>query len=163
MSVAEWVTAVIAVVALGVSIGAFVYARRGTIAAEESASTAADALVENRRSADAAVAAAAAAERSADLADEALHPPAAAQLVIEKAGGSTWVLRNVGDAAAAGVRCADDVGGLFRLAPDLTLGPGAGETFMMAGAWGAPIPPQLHFVWEGQDVPVAVRVPLEDA
>lgn len=166
MSAAEWVTAVIAILALILSVAAFVYARRGTIAAEKSAdaaeasaSTAAATLTENRRSADAAVAAAAAAARSADLADEALHPAPVVRLVIEKAGGSAWVLRNVGDARAVGVRCTDDVSGLFRIARDLDLSPGAGERFMMNSARQ----PHLHFVWEGQDEPVAVRVPLEEA
>lgn len=170
MTAAEWVTAALAVLALVVSIGAFVYARRGTIAAERSADaaeasarTAAATLAENRRSADAAVDAAAAAQRSADLADEALHPAPVVELVITKAGGDSWVLRNVGAATARGVCHVDEVSFRLRLASDLELGRGVGEQFLMAGDMDNPLPPHLRFVWEGQDEPVAVRVPLEDA
>lgn len=121
------------------------YARRGTIAAKESASTAADALVENRRSADAAVAAAAAAHRSADLADEALHPAAVVDRVTTRAGTNSWVLRNVGAATARRVHHVDEVKFRLRLASDLELGPGMGEKFLMAGDNANPLPPQLRF------------------
>lgn len=128
LSTAEWVTAATAVMALAVSVVAFVYSRRGTIAAEQSASTAADALVENRRSADAAVVAAAAAQRSADLADETLHPAPVVDLVITKAGGDSWVLRNVGAATARGIYHVDEVQSASGLVPTSISDPGWGSS-----------------------------------
>ncbi|MFE6931778.1 hypothetical protein ACFVDT_07075 [Streptomyces sp. NPDC057699] len=78
--------------------------------------------------------------------------------------GNLFVLRNEGEATATKVRVTvgDHPAGLTRRLPeDAVVRANEAVEFLVLGAWGKPVPRQIHVTWAGHEEPVAVPVPSQ--
>lgn len=80
---------------------------------------------------------------------------------IEHPSGSRYVLRNVGTDIAEHVSGdIEQSSGLVRNLPsDAVIRPGEGVDFLVAGAWGRPVPNQLYLKWNDMRDFVAIPMP----
>ncbi|MEU4175533.1 hypothetical protein [Streptomyces sp. NPDC026589] len=167
-----WLAWLVAVVALVISLRAQRDGRRSANAAEKSV-TAAEASVEEARLSRLA------SERSATVAEETLADQrreaadrrAAEEeasrprvdLRVEYSGGSMFLLFNQGAARAENIRAVGEYPAMRPWPAGLSLGENEPHTFMMAGDYADPVPAVIKVVWDGQDEPVSLRVPQNDA
>ncbi|MGW4297315.1 hypothetical protein ACWEH1_30380 [Micromonospora chersina] len=151
MDVADFITIIIAALALLVSGWSVRYARTSARSADKSA-------VAAERSADAA-------ERQAAAAEAALPPPTPdVAWVAQRTGKARYLLTNVGTKPATGVhwiKTGEPGEGFIRFPTQVArVLPGGDIEFTVIRAYGAgAVPTELLLGWDGQDEPAAVPIP----
>ncbi|MFD5642231.1 hypothetical protein ACFWIP_10765 [Streptomyces anulatus] len=167
-----WLACLAAVVALVISIRAQRDGRRSANAAEKSVAAAEASVEEARLSRLASERSATVAEETlADQRREAAERRAAEEeasrprvdLRIEYSGGGMFLLYNQGAARAGNIRAVGEYPAMRSWPAGLSLGENEPYTFMMAGDYQDPVPAVIKVVWDGQDEPVSLRVPQNNA
>ncbi|MFD8075841.1 hypothetical protein ACFV3E_24690 [Streptomyces sp. NPDC059718] len=113
---------------------------------------------DGKRAADAAEGALALQRAEAEERREAARPRA--EFTLERRSVNAFTLRNVGSATAEGVSVlADGLPPIVREVPrQVSLQPGVGHDFTMAGSSDGRVPTHIRVVWDGQEEPVALPV-----
>ncbi|MGW8624277.1 hypothetical protein C0R01_11175 [Streptomyces albidoflavus] len=148
--VPAWLALALSAAAIAISVKAQRDGRRSADASERSAKAAEETLADQRRQ-----------EADRRAAEEAAAVPRAL-LRVTHVSRDLFRLHNDGTGAAHNVTFVEeDLPAVFRLkgAGDVSLQAGEAVDFLMAGAWGKPIPPQLFAKWEGQVEPLPIQVP----
>jgi pyruvate/2-oxoglutarate dehydrogenase complex dihydrolipoamide acyltransferase (E2) component len=157
--------------AIVVSVGAVIVSLKARGDGNRAATAAENSVTESKRSADAAeVSARVAEETLADQRREAAERRAAeaaaavprAHLKVRHVSKDLYRLENDGTGPALDITFEqDDLPPVFRLrnTGEVSLQADEAIDFLMAGTWGAPVPPQLFARWQGQDELVPLRVP----
>ncbi|MER6021826.1 hypothetical protein [Streptomyces anulatus] len=167
-----WLACLAAVVALVISVRAQRDGRRSANAAEKSVAAAEASVEEARLSRLASERSATVAEETlADQRREAAERRAAEEeasrpqvdLRVEYSGGRTFLLFNHGAARAENIRAVGEYPAMRSWPAGLSLGGNEPHTFMMAGDYEDPVPAVIKVVWDGQDEPVSLRVPQNNA
>ncbi|MER5571641.1 hypothetical protein ABT083_36555 [Streptomyces goshikiensis] len=80
---------------------------------------------------------------------------------VERRGKHGYVLRNVSDRSLTGVHVnTSNLPPVTRNVPEgAVVRAGESIQFLMAPAWGGPVPDEIWVSWDGQDQEVAVRLP----
>ncbi len=160
-----WAAFVLAAIALVFSIRAQRDGRRSANAAEESVKEAKLSRIAAERSTAVAEATLADQRREAEerrAAEEEAGRPRV-DLRVEYQTGSVFLLTNHGASPAQNIRTAEEYPAMTTWPADLSLGENERYRFMMMGDLAHHVPAVIRVVWDGQDEPVSLRVPRNNA